>query len=293
MAGRLALAFALFAAPSSAQDVPAPLLPFVADAIVGAIPLRDDGDRATEQWFGEDAQTLLVRNVTRPTLRPVLPDPAIATGTAVVIVPGGGFVALDMGKEGMEVARALADVGIAAFVVKYRTEATPRSALGFAANLAAGSAAFYAAGPDSPLPGEAAALEDVEAALALVRERGGDWGVDPGRVGLLGFSAGAITSLNLVLSGEPSAFAGLLYGRMLVVVPPPDAPPIFVALAADDPLFGGQPFGLVDSWRAAGLPVEFHYYDSGGHGFGMVPQGSPSDVWFASFLLWLGAQGML
>ena len=290
---RLALALTLLAAPAAAQDVPPALLPFVADAVAGAIPLRDDGDPATEQWFGEDALDLLVRNVTRATIRPVLPDPAIATGAAVIVVPGGGFVAVDMGKEGMETARALADAGIAAFVVKYRTEETPRNVVGFGAQVAAGAAAFLVAGPESAIPGEAAALEDARAALDLVRDRAADWDLDPRRIGMLGFSAGAITTLNLLLddTAPAPAFAGLIYGRTPAVDPPPDAPPLFVAVAADDPLFGGGPWGLMESWRAAGHPVEFHFYDSGGHAFGMKPQGKPSDLWFAAFLLWLEARG--
>jgi acetyl esterase/lipase len=292
---RLALALTLLAAPAAAQDVPPALLPFVGDAVAGAIPLRDGGDPATEQWFGEDALDLLVRNVTHATLRPVLPDPSIATGAAVIVVPGGGFVAVDMGKEGMETARALADAGIAAFVVKYRTEETPRNVVGFGAQVAAGAASFLVAGPESAIPGEAAALEDVRAALELVRDRAGEWDLDPRRIGMLGFSAGAITTLNLVLDDTTitPAFAGLIYGRTPAVDPPPGAPPLFVAVAADDPLFGGGPWGLMESWRAAGHPVEFHFYDKGGHAFGMKPQGKPSDLWFASFLLWLEARGVI
>jgi acetyl esterase/lipase len=290
---RLALALCLLAAQAAAQEVPAPLLPFVADAVVGAVPLRETGDAADEQWFGEGAQALYVRNVTRPTLRPVLPDPSIATGTAAVVVPGGGFVALDMGNEGMEVARALAAAGIAAFVVKYRTEATPRDATGFAADVTSGIGAFLAAGPGAPIPGEAAALEDLGDALALVRLRAENWGVDPDKLGVLGFSAGAITALNAVTAGESVAFAGVIYGRMAEVTPPEGAPPLFAALAADDPLFGAAPFGLADSWRRAGLPVELHYYAGGGHGFGMGPRGTTSDMWFAQFLGWLEAQDLL
>jgi acetyl esterase/lipase len=292
---RLALVLALLAAPAAAQEVPPSLLPFVADAISGAIPLREDGDPATEQWFGKDALDLLVRNVTRATVHPVLPDPSIATGAAVIVVPGGGFVAVDMGKEGMETARALAGAGIAAFVVKYRTEETPRSALGFGAEVAAGAASFLVAGPESAIPGEDAAREDAAAALALVRERAAEWDVDPRRVGMLGFSAGAITVLNVVLGDDapPPAFAGLIYGRTPATDPPPDAPPLFVAVAADDPLFGPGSWGLMESWRDAGVPVEFHFYDSGGHAFGMKQQGTPSDLWFASFLLWLEARGVL
>ncbi len=294
MRGALALLL-LLAGPAAAQDVPRTLLPFVADATVDAIPLRDGGDPATEQWFGDSALDLLVRNVTQPTLRAVLPDPSIATGAAVIVVPGGGFVAIDMGKEGMEAARALAAEGIAAFVVKYRTEETPRNAVGFGAHVVAGGAAFLVQGPESAIPGEAAALEDARAALSLVHERAEDWGIDRDRIGMLGFSAGAITVLNLVLDGETPtpAVAGLIYGRTPAADPPAGAPPLFVAVAADDPLFGAGSWGLMESWRAAGLPVEFHFYDSGGHAFGMASRGTPSDLWFASFLLWLEAQGML
>ena len=292
---RLAFALALLAAPAAAQEVPPALLPFVADAIAGAIPLGSDGDPATEQWFGDSALDLLVRNVTRPTLRPVLPDPSIATGAAVIVVPGGGFVAVDMGKEGMETARALADAGIAAFVLKYRTEETPRSMAGFGAEVAAGAASFLAQGPESAIPGEEAARKDALAALAFVRDRAEDWDLDPRRIGMLGFSAGAITTLNVVLdeASLAPAFAGLVYGRTPAVDPPDDAPPLFVAVAADDPLFGPGSWGLMESWRAAGHPVEFHFYDSGGHAFGMKPQGAPSDLWFASFLLWLEARGAI
>ncbi len=292
---RLTIALAFLSAPAAAQEVPPALLPFVADAIAGAIPLREDGDRASEQWFGEDALDLLVRNVTQATLRPVLPDPSIATGAAVIVVPGGGFVVVDMGKEGMEAARALADAGIAAFVLKYRTVETPRTMAGFGAQVAAGAASFLVAGPESAIPGEAAALEDARAALDLVRDRATDWDLDPRRIGMLGFSAGAITTLNLVLDDAipAPAFVGLIYGRTPAVDPPDDAPPLFVAVAADDPLFGGGSWGLVDSWRASGLPIEFHFYDSGGHAFGMKPQGAPSDLWFDSFLLWLDARDIL
>lgn len=295
MRSALRIAALALALPASAQDVPPTLAPFVADAIVGAVPLGAAGDPATEQWFGEDALSLSVRNVTRPTLRPVLPDPSIATGTGVVVVPGGAFVALSMGKEGMEVARALANTGVAAFVVKYRTEETSRDAVGFAEEVAEGLAGFLAAGPESAIPGEAAALEDLRAALDVVHARAGEWNIDPERIGVLGFSAGAITTLNAVLAEGENApeFAGLIYGRMPAVNPPDPAPPLFVALAADDPLFGSAPFGLIESWRGAGLPVEFHYYAQGGHGFGLEPQGTPSDLWFPAFIVWLEALGML
>ena len=74
---------------------------------------------------------------------------------------------------------------------------------------------------------------------------------------------------------------------------PADAPPMFVALAADDPLFGNGGYGLIDSWRAAKRPVEFHLYEQGGHGFGMYQKTTTSTGWFDAFTRWLGMHGMI
>jgi acetyl esterase/lipase len=77
------------------------------------------------------------------------------------------------------------------------------------------------------------------------------------------------------------------------VTVPADAPPLFVALAADDPLFGNTGFGLIDSWRSAKKPTEFHLYEQGGHGFGMYPKTTTSTGWFNAFASWLTMHGMV
>jgi acetyl esterase/lipase len=74
---------------------------------------------------------------------------------------------------------------------------------------------------------------------------------------------------------------------------PPDAPPLFAALAADDPLFANAGFGLIESWRAAKKPAEFHLYEQGGHGFGMYPKETTSTGWFEAFVSWLTMHRML
>ena len=74
---------------------------------------------------------------------------------------------------------------------------------------------------------------------------------------------------------------------------PAEAPPLFVALAADDPFFASGGFGLIESWRAAKRPVEFHLYEQGGHGFGMYPKETTSTGWFDAFVSWLTMHGML
>jgi acetyl esterase/lipase len=89
------------------------------------------------------------------------------------------------------------------------------------------------------------------------------------------------------------AFMANIYGPMTQLDPPTDPPPLFVALAADDPLFGGQGFGLVEGWQRAGGAVELHYYDGGQHGFGSHKKGTTSDLWFDQYVAWMAARGVL
>ena len=89
------------------------------------------------------------------------------------------------------------------------------------------------------------------------------------------------------------AFIGIIYGPLEPVTVPADAPPLFVALAADDPLFGGRGMGLIESWMTAKRPVEFHLYEQGGHGFGMYHKETTSTGWFDAFVQWLGMHRLL
>jgi acetyl esterase/lipase len=138
-------------------------------------------------------------------------------------------------------------------------------------------------------------IADARAAFALVRARAAQWRVDPTRVGMVGFSAGAMLTMATTLAGNEAkpAFIGIIYGPLAPVAVPPDAPPMFVALAADDPLFGNGGTGLIDSWRSAHRPVEFHLYEQGGHGFGMYPKPTTSTGWFDAFTRWLAMHGFL
>lgn len=246
----------------------------------------------TTKW-GE----LWARNVTRATLTPVLPDPAKASGAAVLVVPGGGFQFVSMSNEGWPIARWLADRGIAAFVLKYRTASTPDDEVGFDAAM---EALFNRLETTPTLPEDnvnvTRAREDAQAALRLIRANSAKWGVDPKRVGMLGFSAGAMTTLATVEANAADArpdFIASIYGFMTPVTPPPQPQPMFAALAADDPLFGKQGFGLIESWQRAGGSTELHFYSSGGHGFGSKRTGKTSDGWFWQFVSWMEAQGLL
>ncbi len=279
-----------------------PILEATRPVLGGEVPLypgKPPGskpDAAPEQWDSQ-AGELMARNVSVPTLIPVLPPPGKATGAAVLIAPGGAYMLLSMDNEGLEVARALAERGIAAFVLKYRLDATPRDIPGFEQALGARMAGVVTAGgKGAPPTFQPLAVDDAAAALRLIRARAAEWKVDPDRTGMIGFSAGAMTTLQLALEDRPDArpsFVGLLYGPTLAVKVPAQAGPLFAALASDDPLFGHEGLGLVESWQNAGLPVELHFFEHGGHGFGMYQRGSTSDLWFQEFLTWMKDRGLM
>ena len=291
-------AAAVLATPALAQNDK--MTPITTPAQPGAIELgtgKLPGATAPEAWHRQ-YNSSFTRNVTVATLTPFLPDPARATGTAVIVAPGGGFRTLSMENEGWDVARALAARGVAAFVLKYRLNPTPADMPGFERSMAE----MFGPGARSPRPtpdAQMAALQpqitDARAAFALVRKRAAEWHIDPSRVGMVGFSAGAMLTLATTLAGQDArpAFIGTIYGPLAAVTVPADAPPMFVALSADDPFFGNDGFGLIDSWRAAKRPVEFHLFEQGGHGFGMYQKPTTSTGWFDEFTRWMAMHGLL
>lgn len=292
------MGFATIAGPSFAQQ--APMTVMEAPVEPNAIPLGTGGVAGSpgpETWFHQYGDTF-VRNVTTATLTPVLPEPGKANGAAVIVTPGGGFMFLSMSNEGWEVAEALADRGVAAFVLKYRTRPTPTDLGDFEREM---NAMFSGAGARPARPAMTPSanpfvdqVEDATAAFALIRSRATEWGVDPERIGMVGFSAGAATTMATTLYSEARpAFIGPIYGAMDAVEVPADAPPMFVVLAADDPLFANRGFGIVEAWRAAERPVEFHLYQDGGHGFGLGNPGKTSLGWFDVFMRWVDLNGFL
>lgn len=300
-----ARAFALVSLLACATSVFAQdgtIYPLEAPAEPGAIVLGTGGvpeQPASESWFRQWGEPM-ARNVSTATLTPFLPDPAKATGAAVIVAPGGGFRWLSMNNEGWKVARALADKGIAAFVLKYRLQPTPATLEGLKesmnrtfASAGAGAAAANAPKPP-PRPDISLPQADAEAAYALILQNAQKWGVDPQRLGMIGFSAGAGLTMHCTLHSQKMrlAFIGPIYGGMGPVEVPKDAPPMFNVIATDDFLFKGQ-FGVVKSWFEAGRPVEFHLYQNGGHGFGLGYPGHTSDGWFPVFVHWLDVNGFL
>jgi acetyl esterase/lipase len=251
-----------------------------------------------ESWHRQYGSAF-ARNVTEATLTPFLPDPAKATGAAVIVAPGGGFRTLSMENEGWDVAKALAARGIAAFVLKYRLNQTPADMGAFQQSMAAmfSGTARPATRPsfEQSVTTFGPQIADARAAFALVRSRAAAWKIDPQRIGMVGFSAGAMLTMMTTLAGEDArpAFIGDIYGPLDPVAVPADAPPLFAAIAADDPLFAGKGFGLIESWMAARRPVEFHLYGQGGHGFGMYPKTTTSTGWFDAFYRWIEMNGFL
>lgn len=293
----LALAV-VFLQPAVAQD--ATIHPIPAPPEPGALPLGTggvQGQTAAESWFRQWGEPM-VRNVGTATLTPVLPPAGRGNGAAVIVAPGGAFRWLSMNNEGWKVARALADQGVAAFVLKYRLQPTPESVEGFREAM---ERSFAAAGstpgdgkPPPPLPGVDLPLADARAAHALILSRAKEWGVDPERLGMMGFSAGAALTLQAALRPPAMklAFIAPIYGGMGPVQVPTDAPPMFNVIASDDFLFRGQ-FGVVKSWFDAGRPVEFHLYQNGGHGFGLGYPGKTANGWFPVFMRWMDVNGWL
>ena len=269
-----------------------------------AIPLNTggvEGQSAPESWFRQWGDPM-ARNISTATLTPFLPDSAQSNGAAVIVAPGGGFRWLSMGNEGWEVAQALADRGIAAFVLKYRLRPTGptlddlRNSMNrtFSAATESTGEDEGEAPPPRPRWDLSDQLEDAEAAYALIVKRADEWGVDLERLGMIGFSAGAGLTMHATLNSQTMdlAFIGPIYGGMGPVDVPEGAPPMFNVIATDDFLFRGQ-FGVIKSWFDAGVPVEFHLYQNGGHGFGLGNPDRTSNRWFEAFTYWLEVNDFL
>jgi acetyl esterase/lipase len=260
----------------------------------GAPGSKDSSQQEQVYWFDELWKHRVTRNVTDPSLTVFLPAPAVATGTGVVICPGGAHHFLAVDHEGYDVAEWLTERGIAAFVLKYRVIETPqddaeflqvRSRIGEPGRLRSLLGAHWRL-----------ALADGQQAVRTVRGRATEWGLDASRIGIMGFSAGGHVAAGVALEGDGESrvdFVAPIYGALWEdIAVPQDAPPLFLALASDDPIAVGPCLDLYRAWHGAGRPAELHLYARGGHGVGMVRQGLPSDGWIERFYEWLQSQGL-
>lgn len=285
IAQALLLSFAAAAAAAAQQVIPLPLNS--AERPADSYP--------EQQYFSKAWNTQVVTNVTKPSLTLYRPLPWMANGAAVVICPGGGFMALSIDSEGIDVAKWLAEKGFTAFVLKYRLAHTGQDA----------TEEFRAMWQDKPkflrmladvVPRSTA---DGLEALSYVRSHASEWNVSPDKVGVVGFSAGGTVAAAVALRYSPDsrpAFAAPIYaGAMMFsnTAVPDDAPPLFVAAATDDTLgLAGDSVALYEKWTVAKKSAELHMFAKGGHGFGMRKQGLPSDEWIERFWDWLKMQGI-
>ncbi len=272
---------------ASAQDV-IPLYP-------GAAPGSPTANYPEQQYFTKAWNTEIVTNVTRPTLTVFKPSPERKNGTAIVICPGGGFMALSINSEGYDVAKYLAARGVTAFVLKYRLAHTEGDAAEDFARLFADRPKFE----ELLHQVEPLAAADGLAAVTYVRQHAAQWGVSPDRVGIIGFSAGGEVTAEVAFhykpEGRPAFVAPIYAGSVAKDTPvPDDAPPMFLAAATDDSLgLMPQTLDLYTRWTNAHKPAEMHIYERGGHGFGMHKQGIPTDHWIERFTDWMQMHGWL
>jgi acetyl esterase/lipase len=260
-----------------------------------SILLWPNGAPGSEGKGGEEATRVapagdhIVTNVHRPSITPYLPSKETATGAAVVIAPGGGHSELWMDHEGYNIAKWLAGHGIAGFILKYR----------------------LARQKDSTYTIEGDSLADTQRAIRLVRSRAAEWGVDPDRIGVMGFSAGgelaALAGTRYDtgkegaadpidrLSSRP-AFQALLYPAIPKEMKlSKDTPPAFLACGEQDRQNISQ--GLPELYlqmKRAGMSAELHVYAGVGHGFGVRPTTKGAVAgWIDRFREWLDGRGFL
>ena len=230
----------------------------------------------------------VVSSVHQPSLTVFRPAAGTATGAAMIVCPGGGHRELWVDHEGYAVAQWLADHGIAAFVLKYRLAREPGSAYRV----------------------DVEALADAQRAIRTVRSRAIEWGVDPARVGIMGFSAGgelAALASARGADGAPDAadpldrlssrvaFQALVYpGNSKSIQPTKETPPAFLVCGYDDrPDISSGLAEVYLRFKQAGVPAELHIYTGVGHGFGLRPTSLPAGEWPERLRAWLNERGFL
>jgi acetyl esterase/lipase len=279
--------------------LPAAEKPVVLDVWPGKAPQETDpiGEEKVQEPKPGEKPVKRLTNISRPTLTFFRPAKDKDTGAAVVIAPGGGYNILAWDLEGEEVANWLNSIGVTGIVLKYRVPRRPSD-------------------PKDQPPQRA--LMDAQRAISLVRSKAGELGIDPKRIGMLGFSAGghltAVTSTNFdrrsyepmdevdKVSCRPD-FAVLIYPAYLVdkdglhlkpdIRVTKETPPIFFAHAGDDSHSPENSVQMYLALKKAGVPAELHVYSSGGHGFGLRASDKPCSTWPKRCAEWLRAQGTL
>lgn len=289
----LLLSVVLACPAGAAVSKPIPLWP-------GTAP-GDQADPGPERDTTKDTDNLvggrrLIRlgNVSQPTLTVYSPKKSKANGTAMMVCPGGGYNILAMDLEGTEVCEWLNSIGVTALLLKYRVPKRPDRER------------------------HAAPLQDAQRAFSLAQQRAAEWGFDPRRVGVLGFSAGAHLSATFSTTAQRTypavdaadqtplrpAFTVLIYPAYLVRKEQPDqtppeispgtnTPPTFIAMSQDDPVGVGNALGYAQVLQKLKVPLELHVYPTGGHGYGLRRTADPVTSWPDRLADWMRASGWL
>jgi len=293
----------------SAGGPPIPATPPAEPAHPPSILLWPNGAPGSEAFKGHaeivgyrqepDIVFPVVYNIHDPSITPFLPAKDQATGCAVIVAPGGGHMFLTVDREGYDLAQWLAAHGVAAFVLKYRLAhdlGTP-------------------AGSPQPYQVAVNAAADAQRAVRLIRSRAADWGVDPGHVGIIGFSAGGEVAADLIAaddSGNATAadpldrldsrpnFVGFAYPGLPASwraegwTPPKDMPPSFLLCASGDrPNISEFLPTFYLALKKANVPVELLIFTDGGHGFGVRSWSYSVAQWPELFRGWLADRGFL
>lgn len=266
----------------------------------GKAPGSEDWNYNEIEFPGSTDQYRCVRNVVQPTLEVFIPDKSVATTTAVIVCPGGGNFYLEYDHEGTKIAEWLAHKGITAFVLKYRLKKTPEDLKEYNSYVSNffKSITFPTEGNTVDNLREVVKNkfggEDGLKAIEYVRLHAEEYGIDPQKVGIMGFSAGAWVTMYTILNSVPEKqpnFAAPIYGGWIDEEKvPASAPPIFIACAADDMIIKSAP-DLYKAWRAAGKSAELHIFSKGNHGFGIRKSGLPVDGWIDLYYEWLDVNG--
>jgi len=268
------------------------------------IQLYSGKPAGSESWNWQEGDnnknmfnTRVVYNVVQPTLTAYLPDAALATGTAVIIAPGGAFHTLSIESEGIDVAKWLNAKGIAAFVLKYRLVHSVTDDPVAELMKKMGDFKKLDEENDSVVT---MAIADGLKAIEFVRTHATDYKIDPRRIGFMGFSAGGTVTMGTVFNSTAVTrpdFAAPIYAYMNALknqTIPKDAPPLFICAASDDQLgLATHSTNLYNAWIGAKKEAELHMYLKGGHGFGMRKQGLPTDTWIERFGDWMNLKGLL
>lgn len=250
-----------------------------------------------------------ISNVTIPSMTVYLPNAKIATGTAVIVLPGGALQFLSWDDEGVKVAKWLNEKGIAAFVLKYRlynsnmqSSITVPQQTTVPVKLTVDQFDQLTNANANPSNDPQLikvlnlAASDAREAIRIIRNRAKEWKINPDRIGYMGFSAGGGVALSAVIGNTDKEtmpdFIGSAYGPSLVdlVVPSP-APPLFIATNTNHMNVAAGCLALFTTWKKAGGNAEIHIYDIGVGPFGMNKKGTPSDTWIESFHTWLLSSG--